>query len=92
MFKMTPDQKAALMSRIEGLTKNPDEANMAIRTGSFDLEIIISVAPEDESVFSEDVIATLKKEVAEMTGVSSPVIYLDGKIPKELMNYLATAI
>lgn len=91
-FKMSVDQKQVLMTRIEGLVKNPQEANMATRTGSFDLEIIIKVAPDDEAVFTPEVLATLTREVAEATGIHSPIIYLDGHMPTEMMSYLATAV
>ena len=89
---MTTEQKQVFMARVEALVSKPGKANAMIRTGSFDLEMIIRVAKEDEHVFSEEVLATLKKELADMTGVFSPVVYLEGKMPEELQHYLGSTL
>ena len=81
---MQEEHRNWLMSQIESLVKNPELANFGIQTCRCDLEIIVTVAEEDRSAFTPEVLETLKNELSVRTGVTAPVIYLEGNEPEWL--------
>jgi len=78
---MYAEQKQKLAAKIESLVKHPEQANFGIVLGRCDLEIVISVAEEDKAVFTDAVLLGLKGEIAAMTGIFAPVVYLYGNEP-----------
>lgn len=78
---MKKEHRRWLIEKIESLVGNKDYANFGIRKGRVDLEIIIRVDPNDKNVFTESLLKGLEDEVASLTGIISPVIYLEGKEP-----------
>ena len=78
---MKESHKHWLMHEIELMVKNPEDANFGIKKGRVDLEIIISVNEKDKQIFSKKTLKILTEKIAKLTGVLSPVVYLDGKEP-----------
>ena len=73
-----------LMLQIERLVKNPDSAKFGMDKSRCDLEIIIKVAEEDRAAITQEWLDAWKNELATRTGVTSPVIYLEGNEPEWL--------
>ena len=82
--KMKPEDKNWLMQQIALLTTDVDSANFGIDTSRCDLEIIIQVAEKDRDAFTDEVLASLKQELATRTSIASPVVYLEGNEPEWL--------
>ena len=81
---MKPEDKNWLMQQIALLTTDVDSANFGIDTSRCDLEIIIQVAEKDRDAFTDEVLASLKQELATRTSIASPVVYLEGNEPEWL--------
>ena len=74
------------MAEIARMVKHLSDASFGIVTGRCDLEIVIVVAEDDKALFAEEVLSQFKQKIAAMTGVLSPVIYLQGNEPAWLAN------
>lgn len=74
---LTDAQKKWFMNIVEKMVTKPDEANVLRVKGGNDLELAIVVAKEDEHLFTREVCLALKIRVKHITGVLSPVVYLD---------------
>ena len=88
----TKDQKTWFMCLIEGLVTKPESANCARIKAGLDMEIMISVAREDEHIFTAERCRKLQAMLAWMAGVPAPVVYLiDNPHPEaaEALRYAA---
>jgi hypothetical protein len=76
-----------LMAQIENRCKNKEAANFARIHGRFDLEIVISVAPEDKYAITDEFLVDMKRALRERTGLLAPVVYLQGYEPAIVSEY-----
>lgn len=81
---MNEIQKKWLYQFLSGMVKNPEKVDFCILKGRCDLEIILFIEEEDKAIFSEEVISSLKEEIASKTGVLSPAVYLEDNEPEWL--------
>jgi len=88
-YKVPVDQEHLdwLMVQIEARCKDKETANFARIHGRFDLEIVISVAPQDRQSITDEFLVDMKRALRERTGLLSPVIYLDGYEPPIVREY-----
>jgi hypothetical protein len=84
LVDLKDEDKEWLNGILKGMVKNPESVCLGIQSGRCDLEIIIQVESADRAIFTEEVLHSLKQQVASRTGVLSPVIYLDGNEPEWL--------
>lgn len=75
---------AWLMKKVEKRCKKPDEANIGRIKGQRDLELVISVADEDREEITPKFLCKMTERMKERTGISAPVIYLEGNAPPPL--------
>ncbi len=76
-----------LMEQIEARCKDKETANFARIHGRFDLEIVISVAPQDKYAIDDEFLVDMKRALRERTGLLAPVIYLEGCEPSIVREY-----
>ena len=76
-----------LMAQIEARCTDKTTANLARIHGRFDLEITITVAPQDEYAITDEFLVDMKRAMRERTGLLAPVIYLEGYEPPIVRNY-----
>lgn len=88
-YKVPVDQEHLdwLMAQIEERCKDKETANFARIHGRFDLEIVISVAPQDKYAIDDEFLVDMKRALRERTGLLSPVIYLDGDEPRKVREW-----
>ena len=88
-YKVPVDQEHLtwLMGQIEERCKNKEAANFARIHGRFDLEVVISVAPEDKYAITDEFLVDVKRALRERTGLLAPVIYLEGYEPPSVREY-----
>lgn len=76
-----------LMQQIEARCIDKERANFARVHGRFDLEIRISVAPQDRQAITDEFLVDMKRAMRERAGFLAPVIYLDGDEPPIVREY-----
>ena len=76
-----------LMAQIEERCTDKEEANLARIHGRFDLEIVITTAPQDRLAITDEFLVDMKRAMRERTGLLAPVIYLDGYEPPIVREY-----
>ena len=88
-YKVPVDQEHLdwLMAQIEERCKDKEAANFARIHGRFNLEIVISVAPQDKYAIDDEFLVDMKRALRERTGLLSPVIYLDGDEPRKVREW-----
>jgi hypothetical protein len=87
MNDFTEEHRRWLMEQIEARCKDKETANFARIRGCFDLEIVISVAPQDRYSIDDEFLVDMKRALRERTGYLSPVIYVDGDEPRKVREY-----
>jgi len=80
------EHKQWFLAEIEKLCSDPDYANALHIKGQCDMELCIVVRDTDRSAFTHEVLARLEEGLKQRTGVTKPVIYLDGHRPTHLDN------
>ena len=87
-YKVPVDQEHLnwLMAQIEARCQDKETANFARIHGRFDLEIVISVAPQDKYAIDDEFLVDMKRAMRERTKLS-PVIYLDGDEPRKVREW-----
>jgi hypothetical protein len=88
-YKVHVDQEHMqwLMERVEERCTDKETANLLRIHGCFDLEIVISVAPQDRHAINDEFLVDMKRALRERTGLLAPVIYLDGDEPRIVREY-----
>ena len=76
-----------LMAQIEARCKDKETANFGRIHGRFDLEIVISVAPQDRYAIDDEFLVDMKRALRERTKLLSPVIYLEGDEPRKVREW-----
>ena len=76
-----------LMEQVEARCTDKERANVGRIHGRFDLEIVITVAPQDRQSITGEFLVDMKRALRERTGLLSPVIYLDGYEPPIVREY-----
>jgi hypothetical protein len=76
-----------LMAQVEARCTDKERANVGRIHGRFDLEIVISVAPQDKYAITDEFLVDMKRALRERTGLLAPVIYLEGYEPPSVREY-----
>ncbi len=83
---MTPRQHHWFLQLLEGMVSNLEVVMFNVRRTSLGLEIVIKVAPEDEEVFTTEILEALRVLVGSKAKTSPLLIYLEGKEPREVLE------
>src|SRR5690348_14677258 len=89
--KWTKEKQQWFMGLVEALCSKPDQANIHTIYGLFDLEVAITVAPEDEHSFTAVALERLCEQVSKEVDVVRPVIYVEGKQSREIDDLIDQA-
>lgn len=87
---MQTSDKKWFMEQIEKHCTEPQLSNYAIINGRCDLEIVITVSQKDETLFTQELLDSLRDDLSTRTGFVAPVIYLEGNEPEWLGNWFIT--
>ncbi|MDE1970597.1 MAG: hypothetical protein KGI50_03405 [Patescibacteria group bacterium] len=83
---MTNDFHRGLLIFVETFVRHPDTdaVNVVLRRDRFALEVIIKAHPDDESMFTREVLDALKVLIIASTGIEDTVVYLKEHEPPEV--------
>lgn len=76
-----------LMKQVEDRCTDKERANVGRIHGRFDLEVVITVAPQDRQAITDEFLVDMKRALRERTGLLAPVVYLDGYEPPSVREY-----